>query len=40
MGNIKYKRGPNGVTKAGIYYILTNRTGVVTDVTVINQDWL
>ena len=30
-------KSPNGVTKTEIDYILTNRPGVVTDVTVINQ---
>ena len=30
-------KSPSGVTKTEIYYILTNRPDVVTDVTVINQ---
>ena len=30
-------KSPNGVTKADIYYILTNRSGIITDVTVISQ---
>ena len=30
-------KSPNGVTKTDIYYILTNRSDTVTDVTIINQ---